>query len=75
MLPKFDKDELKSNYDYLKSNTAKLTQAEFVSEKDINLDDREVKIDLSKAQDGTFTLVMVNKFGRFISKKIVKVSK
>ncbi len=46
-----------------------------VSEKDINLDDREVKIDLSKAQDGTFTLVMVNKFGRFISKKIVKVSK
>lgn len=46
-----------------------------IFEKDINLDDKEVKLDLSKAQDGTYTIVMVNKFERLISKKIVKVSR
>lgn len=46
-----------------------------VFEKDINLDDREVKIDISKAQDGTYPIVMVNKFELFISKKVVKVSR
>lgn len=46
-----------------------------VIEKSLNPDVKETKIDLSNAQDGIYTFVMVNKFGRFISKKIVKVSR
>ena len=46
-----------------------------VFEKDISLDDKEVKFDLSNSLDGVYILVMVNKFGRLISKKIVKVCK
>ena len=37
LLPKFDKDELKSDYEFLKTNTAKITNAEVISEKDVNL--------------------------------------
>ena len=47
----------------------------FLFEKEINLDTKEVHIDLSAMQDGVYMLVMVNKFGHLISKKIVKMSK
>ncbi len=62
-----------SNYGYKKVSVFDESGL-LVFEKNINLDDKEVNVDLSNALDGVYMLVLVNKFGRLISKKIVKVS-
>ncbi len=41
--------------------------------KSIGVDKKDIKLDLTWLQDGNYTLVFENKFGHFISKKIVKM--
>lgn len=45
-----------------------------VFEKTLSVDLKEVKLDLSKLQDGIYTLAFVNKYNRCVTKKIVKNS-
>ncbi len=45
-----------------------------ILEKALNSDLKETKLDLSKVEDGIYTLVMVNVYDRLVSKKIVKIS-